>query len=1802
MHFLALFLLLGFFSFGFHQVYAETPELFSAMPQDAEIPQSLDMLPSYRVTSEIVTLNIDVLDADSFNATLLGNSYTISKDNIESRGDNDYSWFGSNSDGLDAILVVDGTYVTGLIYAPEKTFQIFPISDTTHEIYELDTSRFPSSGVSSAVTGESHSSIGQAQIELLESVYIGDRKYDPDGSPNIVTIDVYAVVTDESYTIDSPPRTARALAQLAVNNANNAYEQNQLPIQLDLVDSTGSSGYVEAGTLQRDLRNFANLDNDIFDRARSEAVDAHADISVLFVKDYADSDNRNPDLKNSCSIAQSQLAASTTSAIAVVDSGCIAAHAFTAAIGYIQGAGYNTEHERNSEFSHGHGYHDLSKRKRTIMSSDDCDPSAPPGVQVCERERIWSDPHRNFFGTTSPAGTTNLNWNAKVLFSTAPLIASLRGDVQTYDDTRPTGSISLPNPIPTSGNLKITATFSEEIHQSYPPHITIMGNSGSNTSVMNRISDTVYEYDYTVQGDSGRYQLEFSNARDIFGNRIITNPTSNRSFDVIVPDIPVIPMPVITIPVISVAPIPQNLQSGDMVILDASETTGSDPLVFSWTQFSAGPRVRVQNDDMAIASFMIPYAAAEQTATLSFFLSVNNGGNPVSQVINIPITLTVQPPLVIPPRESTPGFAETLLFEEQFPHFGNWNEHHEWDIERPEDPLPVDTNNRVAHIEDCDDVCYLELREPLQLIRFNADEAELSFYLWFGEDIENSDSVVVESRNFLNSNHPGDWEELETIQVGDSPFERWFPVTIDVSSLIGRYVEFRFVPMFENDDSFIQIDAIQLIGAKRDDVMPVISNVPDDIIMNVSSSREVTYNLPTVRDNLDRSVTVSCTPISGVVYPIGTTTVTCQSQDSAGNVASASFDITLNLIIPLEITIPDDLTLEATGELTSADLGTASTNKDATITNDAPDSFPLGITTVTWTATDDSDNSVTGTQLVTVQDTTQPMIEAPQDFTFEATGLLSVIQLDNATATDTVDTALAITNNAPISFPIGIATVTWNATDDSGNSATAIQLVTVQDTTKPVITAPEDVILESAAMLSMIQLGTANATDTVDTSLTITNDAPLSFLAGTTTITWTATDDSGNSATDIQLVTVRDTVDPMLMLPADITKEATGILTEVDIGTATVTDNVDSITATNDAPDSFPLGTTTVTWTATDSSENTVTATQRVTVQDTTNPYFDASSLQFITAEATGRFTPLDIETLTAFDIVDPSVTVTHNMPDSFPLGITIVTWTARDSSGNMAIYNQFVVINDRTSPDITAPDDTVIEATGLLTLVNLGTATAADLVDTTPTITNDAPTSFPIGTTTVTWTATDDFHNSATDIQLVTVQDTTDPVLMLPADITKEATGILTMVDIGTATVTDNVDSITATNDAPDSYSLGETLITWTATDNSGNTATAIQRVTVQDTTNPTITAPPDINAEATGQLTTIELGSPTVSDIVDSNVAVTSDAPTSFPIGTTTVTWTAIDSMGNSATATQIVTIRGISLSLPEPIDDLSASAIAANSLTLSWTQPELNDGTLQTYNILSVSPHGIPVVILANTTSLSHVVTDLDPNEQYSFSVRTITNGGASQPSNVVDILTLPSKPDPVLDLTVTGITTDSLRLEWTQPDLNGGTLQTYRLVSTSPHGNPQTFLGLTAEPFFDVTGLTLDTDYSFRVQARTEHGFSGGNAILDTRTLPLPPKPDPVLDLTATGITSDSLRLEWTQPDLNGGTLQAYRLVSTSPHGNPQTFLSLSSEPFFDVTGLTPDTDYSFRVQARTEGGFSGGNAILDTRTLSVPLQP
>lgn len=155
----------------------------------------------------------------------------------------------------------------------------------------------------------------------------------------------------------------------------------------------------------------------------------------------------------------------------------------------------------------------------------------------------------------------------------------------------------------------------------------------------------------------------------------------------------------------------------------------------------------------------------------------------------------------------------------------------------------------------------------------------------------------------------------------------------------------------------------------------------------------------------------------------------------------------LTIIAPLNVTVNTD---PAACSTDGVSLGTPTTSggiAPVSITNDAPSTFPLGTTTVTWTAADSASppNTSTSTQTVTVNDLQQPIIAAPPNIvvTANTAGGATGVNLGTPTVSDNC-LGVTFTNNAPSTFPLGITTVTWTATDASGNLATAIQLLTVK--------------------------------------------------------------------------------------------------------------------------------------------------------------------------------------------------------------------------------------------------------------------------------------------------------------------------------------------------------------------------------------------------------------------------------------------------------------------------------------------------------------------------------------------------------------------------------------------------------------------------------------------------------------------------------------------------------------------------------------------------------------------------------------
>ena len=228
---------------------------------------------------------------------------------------------------------------------------------------------------------------------------------------------------------------------------------------------------------------------------------------------------------------------------------------------------------------------------------------------------------------------------------------------------------------------------------------------------------------------------------------------------------------------------------------------------------------------------------------------------------------------------------------------------------------------------------------------------------------------------------------------------------------------------------------------------------------------------------------------------------------------------------------------------------------------------------------------------------TSPIVTAPANLIVEAESSSGAsADIGIAVAEDIGD--VEISNNAPEIFPLGETQVTWTATDASGNVASAVQSITVSDTTAPVIVVPANMTVESVGHSTPVDIGIAHATDAAGNVL-VSNNAPKLFLMGSVQVTWTATDDTGNTASAIQIVTVQDTMAPSLTPPADVLAEAESSNgASADIGIA-VAEDIGDVEISNNAPEIFPMGETQVTWTATDTSGNVASAIQTVMVSDT---------------------------------------------------------------------------------------------------------------------------------------------------------------------------------------------------------------------------------------------------------------------------------------------------------------------------------------------------------------------------------------------------------------------------------------------------------------------------------------------------------------------------------------------------------------------------------------------------------------------------
>ncbi len=235
--------------------------------------------------------------------------------------------------------------------------------------------------------------------------------------------------------------------------------------------------------------------------------------------------------------------------------------------------------------------------------------------------------------------------------------------------------------------------------------------------------------------------------------------------------------------------------------------------------------------------------------------------------------------------------------------------------------------------------------------------------------------------------------------------------------------------------------------------------------------------------------------------------------------------------------------------------------------------------------------------------------------------------------------ALTQVQNPAGPFGLGLTAATLTVSDPSGESDTCSANVNVTDSTNPTIQPPADITVNNdTGDCGAIVVLVAPLTGDNCSVATVTRDYTGDFFpVGTTVVTWTVTDGSGNQSFVTQNVTVVDAEAPVLAVPANaLAQECPVDTSTATMGVATATDNCAVASVVNSDVSVAACGNTetiTRTWTATDSAGNVTTATQTIEVVDTTPPTLTSNVSNIHPSDVPVTYTVSTADTCSAVDL-----------------------------------------------------------------------------------------------------------------------------------------------------------------------------------------------------------------------------------------------------------------------------------------------------------------------------------------------------------------------------------------------------------------------------------------------------------------------------------------------------------------------------------------------------------------------------------------
>ncbi len=650
-----------------------------------------------------------------------------------------------------------------------------------------------------------------------------------------------------------------------------------------------------------------------------------------------------------------------------------------------------------------------------------------------------------------------------------------------------------------------------------------------------------------------------------------------------------------------------------------------------------------------------------------------------------------------------------------------------------------------------------------------------------------------------------------------------------------------------------------------------------------------------------------CSDIQGQFNTNNVVAVTLTVTDGAGLTDQATCNVTVrDEVDPTAICQDVTVQLDATGNgsTTAAAIDNGSSDACGLFSVTAGpllafDCSHVGTNPVTLQVIDNNGNIDYANCTITVEDNVDP-IALCQDTTVQldvnGNGVLTTAMVDDGSSDACGIASMTVSPNTfDCSQRNQTINVTLTVTDNNGNVSTCTSDVLVKDEVSPTAKCRDLTIQLDAngdASITVADVDNGTVDNCLLVSVTLDDYDFDCNDVGTNTVTLTAVDADGNTGTCISTITVEDNVDPTALcmntvVELDSTGNGSIAVSDIDAGSSDAC-GLASLTLSDYDYDCGDLGNNTVTLTIVDNNGNSSSCQATVDVQDNIDPNVDASDITVCNdagvCEAAVSIVATEWDNCT---IVSRTYAGTVNpfygspyaingagldASGTYPVGSATITFTVIDQSGNSDQVTITLTVNDCEAPVITQAEGL---CGGSVTLPNVTGDCYQQFAWTTPTAWDNCKSPqpmvrtisnpsvqplmiagttlglFPVGTTTVTYTATDDYANVTVCAFDVIVEDTESPTILncptaaisVAADPGSCSAQVVLPNNI---TGIDNCPIVTMSDDVPAGsvFPLGTTTVTFTAADGSGNTTTCVFDVNVADTQAPVITCPANITA----------------------------------------------------------------------------------------------------------------------------------------------------------------------------------------------------------------------------------------------------------------------------------------------------------------------------------------------------------------------